>query len=177
MSDKYLVISALGKDRPGIVNTLSKAILDCGCNITNSRMAVLGGEFALILLINGAENAVAAMQKQLPTLEERLQLTVIAKTTAPRAAEQRWVPYRIRVVAMDHPGIVHPITEFFSAHKINIEELETETYAAPHTGTTMFSLLMTVAVPAAVSVSQLRETFIDFCDDLNLDASFEAARD
>jgi len=177
MSDKYLVISALGKDRPGIVNTLSKAILDCGCNITNSRLAVLGGEFALILLINGSEAAVAAMQKQLPALEEQLQLTIIAKTTAPRVAAQRWIPYRIQVVAMDHPGIVHPITDFFSAQKINIEELETETYAAPHTGATMFALQMTVAVPHAIPISQLRETFIDFCDDLNLDASFEAARD
>jgi glycine cleavage system transcriptional repressor len=177
MRDKFLVISALGKDRPGIVNTLSKAALDCGCNIANSRMAVLGGEFALILLINGDEDAVTAMQQRLPALEDQLQLTIIAKLTAPRAAEQRWLPYRVQVVAMDHPGIVHPITEFFSSRKINIEDLETETYAAPHTGTTMFSLHMTVAVPAAVPISQLRETFIDFCDGLNLDASFEMARD
>lgn len=176
MSDKYLVISALGKDRPGIVNTLSKAALDSGCNITNSRMAVLGGEFALILLINGAENAVAAMQRRLPALEQELQLTVIAKSTAPRPAERHSVPYRVEVVAMDHPGIVHRITEFFAAQTINIEELETETYAAPHTGATMFSLLMTVAIPAIVPVNQLRDTFIDFCDELNLDASFEAAR-
>lgn len=177
MSEKYLVISALGNDRPGIVNTLSKAALDCGCNITNSRMAVLGGEFAVILLVHGPEQAVAAMQKQLPALEKELQLTIIAKPTVPRTAEQRWLPYRVEVVAMDHPGIVHPITDFFSSRKINIEEVETETYAAPHTGTTMFSLLMTVAVPANVPVSQLRETFIDFCDELNLDASFESARD
>ena len=176
MSDKYLVISALGKDRPGIVNILSKAILDSGCNISNSRMAVLGGEFALILLINGGEDAVTTMQKHLPALEEQLQLVIIAKATAPRVVVQRWIPYRIRVVAMDHPGIVHPITEFFSGKQINIEELETETYAAPHTGATMFSLQMTVAVPTGVAISQLRETFIDFCDELNLDASFEAAR-
>ena len=177
MSDNYLVITAQGKDRPGIVNTLSKAALDSGCNITNSRMAVLGGEFALILLINGNEKAVAAMHQRLPALEEELQLSITAKSTAPRAAEQRWLPYRIGVVAMDHPGIVHPITEFFSNQKINIEELETETYAAPHTGATMFSLTMTVAVPTSVSIGQLRETFIDFCDELNLDASFEAARE
>jgi len=177
MSDKYLVISAQGKDRPGIVNTLSKAAVDSGCNITNSRMAVLGGEFALILLINGSEAAVAAMQLRLPALEEELQLNITAKATTPRVAAQRWIPYRVEVVAMDHPGIVHPITEFFSNQKINIEELETETYAAPHTGATMFSLLMTVAVPTSVSISQLRETFIDFCDELNLDASFETARD
>lgn len=176
MSDRYLVISALGKDRPGIVNTLSKSVLDSGCNISHSRMAVLGGEFALILLIHGNEEAVASMQRQLPALEEQLQLTLIAKTTAPRHSEQRWLPYRVRVVAMDHPGIVHRITDFFSAQKINIEELETETYAAPHTGTPMFSLTMTVAVPAGTAVARLREGFIEFCDRMNLDASLEAAR-
>lgn len=177
MSNKYLVISAQGKDRPGIVNTLSKAALDSGCNITNSRMAVLGGEFALILLINGGDEAIATMQRRLPALEEELHLSITAKPTTPRVAEQRWLPYRVEVVAMDHPGIVHPITEFFSKQNINIEELETQTYAAPHTGTTMFSLSMTVAVPDAASISSLRETFIDFCDELNLDASFETARD
>jgi len=177
MSNNYLVISAQGKDRPGIVNTLSKTALDCGCNITNSRMAVLGGEFALILLINGSAEAVTTLQQKLPSLEDELQLSITAKPTTPRNVEQRWLPYRVEVVAMDHPGIVHPITEFFSKQKINIEEMETETYAAPHTGTTMFALWMTVAVPESVSTSQLRETFIDFCDELNLDASFEAARD
>ena len=176
MSDSYLVITALGKDQPGIVNTLSKLALDSGCNITNSRMAVLGGEFAVILLVNGTADAVAAMQKRLPALEEQLQLTIIAKPTAPRAVEQYWIPYRVEVVAMDHPGIVHPITQFFSAQKINIEELETETYRAPHTGATMFSLLMTVAVPASVPISELRETFFEFCDRLNVDGSFEAVR-
>lgn len=106
---------------------------------------MLGDEFALILLIHGDEDAVAVMQRQLPELEEQLQLTLIAKTTAPRHAEQHWLPYRVRVVAMDHPDIIHRITDFFSAQKINIEELGTETYAAPHTGTPMFSLAMTVA--------------------------------
>ena len=177
MSDNFLVITAQGNDRPGIVNILSKAALDSGCNITNSRMAVLGGEFALILLINGGEDAIRAMQERLPALEKELQLNITAKPTIPRSREQRWLPYRVEVIAMDHPGIVHPITEFFSKQMINIEELETETYAAPHTGTTMFSLKMTVAVPESVATPQLREAFIDFCDDLNLDASFETARD
>jgi len=177
MSDNYLVITAQGKDRPGIVNALSKAALDSGCNITNSRMAVLGGEFALILLVNGNTEAIAAMRQRLPALEDELQLSITAISTTPRAVEQRWMPYRVEVVAMDHPGIVHPITDFFSKQKINIEELETETYAAPHTGATMFSLLMTVAVPDSAPIGQLRETFIDFCDELNLDASFESARD
>lgn len=176
MSDHYLVISALGKDRPGIVNTLSKAALDNGCNITNSRMAVLGGEFALMLLIHGSQTAITEMERSLPDLERELHLTITAKPTALRIPEQHWLPYRVEVVAIDNPGIVHAITEFFSTRKINIEELETETYAAPVTGTTLFSLQMTVAVPAATGISSLRESFVDFCDGLNLDATFEAIR-
>ena len=175
MSDHYLVISALGKDRPGIVNTLSKAALDNGCNITNSRMAVLGGEFALILLIHGSQTAVTEMERRLPALEKELQLTIIAKLTAPRIPEQRWLPYRVQVVAIDNPGIVHALTDFFSARKINLEALETETYPAAETGTTLFSLQMTVAIPVASPLGPLRESFVDFCDALNLDAAFEAA--
>ena len=177
MSDSNLVISALGKARTGIVHTLTTAVLDSGCNISHSRMAVLGGEFAVILLIHGTDAAVYAMQQQLPLLEEQLQLTLIAKPTAPRRGDQRWLPYRVAVVAMDHPGIVHRITDFFAAQKINIEELETATYAAPHTGAPMFTLTMTIAVPAGTAVGRLRETFIEFCDGLNLDASLEAVRD
>ena len=55
---KNLVISALGNDKPGIVNALSKAILDQGGNISESRMTVLGGEFAMMLLVSGTQECI-----------------------------------------------------------------------------------------------------------------------
>ena len=67
----YLVISALGKDRPGIVNQLSNILLDAGCNIVESRMAVLGGEFALMLLINGREETLGGIKERMADLESR----------------------------------------------------------------------------------------------------------
>jgi glycine cleavage system transcriptional repressor len=175
-SRKYLVISALGKDRPGIVNEFSRAILDCGGNIEDSRMAVLGGEFALMLLVSGAWNAVAKLEAQLKTLGAKLELTVVARATEARATRPNMLPYLVDVVSMDHPGIVHDIAEFFSTRAINIEDLSTWTYAAAHTGTPMFSLSMTVAVPAELPIGQLREEFTRFCDELNLDATLEPAR-
>ena len=48
----YLVVSALGEDRPGLVNELSRVILECDCGIVDSRMTILGGEFAILLLID-----------------------------------------------------------------------------------------------------------------------------
>lgn len=173
---KYFVISALGKDRPGIVNQLSKAILDCGCNIEDSRMTVLGGEFALILMVSGHWGAITRLERQVPVLEKKLELTILARHTEPRTAVQDMVPYTVDVVAMDHPGIVHDIADFFATRDINIEEMSTWTYPAAHTGAPMFSLNMTVSLPAGVHIGRLRDEFTGFCDNLNLDAMIEPTR-
>jgi len=171
----YLVISALGQDHSGIVNQLSKAILDSGCNVEDSRMTVLGGEFALILMVSGGWDAIAKLEVQVPALQDDLGLTIIARRTEERTGAKGLVPYEIDVVSMDHPGIVNEVAEFFSNRDINIEEMNTGSYAAAHTGTPMFSLKMTIAAPADIPIARLRDDFAEFCDDLNLDAALEPA--
>jgi len=173
---KHLVISALGKDRPGIVNQISKAIVEAGCNIEDSRMTVLGGEFALILLVSGQWNEVAKLETQIRTLEKKLELMISMKATEPRAVKDRMVPYTVDVVSMDHPGIVQNVAAFFSTRDINIEDLSTWTYAAAHTGTPMFSMNMTISIPASQNIGQLRDEFTRFCDEMNLDATLEPSR-
>ncbi len=174
--NKHLVISALGNDQPGIVNELSKAILNQGGNITESRMTVLGGEFAMMLLVTGSPECIDNIISRLDKTGEKLNLTIIAKETQPQTSESKRLPYQITVVSMDHPGIVHDISDFLSSRRLNIEEIETKTYPAAHTGTPMFSLDMTISIPADSSVRSLRDEFITFCDDLNLDASLESKR-
>jgi glycine cleavage system transcriptional repressor len=168
--DTYLVISALGKDHPGIVSELSQAILDHGGNISDSRMATLGGEFAIIMLLTGNWNAIAKIESALPRLAETLDLTIQSKRTEPRLDTTSLVPYGVEVVSIDHPGIVRDIANFFSKRSINIEDLYTSTYLAPHTGAPMFSLHMTVGVPSDAAIATLRGEFMDFCDDMNVDA-------
>ncbi len=173
---KNLVISALGNDKPGIVNELSKEILDQGGNITESRMTVLGGEFAMMLLVIGTQECIDNIISKLEATGEKLNLTLIAKETQSQESDQKRLPYQITVVSMDHPGIVHNISDFLSSRNLNIEEIDTNTYPAAHTGTPMFSLDMIISVPADNSVRELRDEFITFCDDLNLDASLESKR-
>ncbi|MES9844785.1 MAG: glycine cleavage system protein R [Candidatus Sedimenticola sp. PURPLELP] len=169
----YLVISALGNDRPGIVDNLSKAVFDNDCNITDSRMTVLGGEFAILLMVEGQWNTLSKLEDAIPGLEQQLGLTIIAKRTEERTAEVDLLPYTVEVVALDHPGIVHHLASFFSRHHINIEDMATSSYAAAHTGTPMFSVQMTVGIPSDIHISTLREDFLEFCDSLNLDAVLE----
>jgi glycine cleavage system transcriptional repressor len=169
-NENFLVVAALGRDHPGLVKALSQAVLDCGCSISDSRMTVLGSEFALIMLLSGTWNAIAKIEDLLPRLQEKLGLTITSRRTESRSGAGNIIPYAVEVVAMDHPGIVHDISNFFAERSINVEDLYTSVYQAPHTGAPMFSLHMTVGVPGEMSIANLRGEFMDFCDALNLDA-------
>jgi len=172
--DTYIVITAVGQDRPGIVNDLSKTILDCGGNIAESRMTVLGGEFALLMLVGSTDIAIEAMENELRALQEKYGLSILFKRTESKELVLSRVPYTVAVISMDHPGIVHDVAAYLSTRNINIEEMDTDSYSAPHTGTQMFSLRMNISIPSDVSIATLREEFVHFCNDLNLDATMTA---
>ena len=173
MSQK-LVITALGADRPGIVNELSDALCSNKLNIEDSRMSVLGGEFAILLLVSGTTEAVNAFIASGPNIENSLKMKLTVKVTEALAEPQQLVPYDVDVVAIDNPGIVHNLASFFSSRQINIVDLETDRYAAPHTGTPMFSLHMTIGVPTDMAISNLRDELMTTCDELNLDATLSS---
>lgn len=170
----HLVISALGSDQPGIVTKLTSVILDRQCNISDSRMAVLGGDFAVILLVNGETTDIAHLQQQLADQQEQLGLTIISKATQAQDSKTERQSCIVDAVALDHPGIVQNIAGFFAERNINIENLSTGCYHAPHTGTPMFELQMQINIASSDDINKLRQQFINFCDELNIDASLEA---
>jgi glycine cleavage system transcriptional repressor len=174
MSDQ-MVITALGADRPGIVDELSKVLYSHDLNIEDSRMSSLGGAFAVLLLVTGSGSAIDKFTALIPQIEDALKMRLLVRTCEPQLADNRLVPYQVEVVAMDHPGIVHNLASFFASRQINIVDLETDCYPAPHTGTPMFSMQMTIGVPGDTSIKKLRAEFLDACDELNIDASLTSA--
>lgn len=174
--DQLIVISALGTDRPGIVQALSKAVLEYDGSIMDSRMTVLGGEFAVLMLVAGNAATLDSLEAGQQQMGEQLDLLITLKRTRAPDAGPAALPYEVDVVAMDNPGIVHEIANFFSTRNINIDDLHTGTYAAPHTGTRMFSLHLVLSMSAEHSVAQLRDAFLDFCEARNLDATMTPKR-
>jgi len=175
-SVNQLVISAIGSDRPGIVNELSELIVQNKGNIDDSRMTILGGEFAIILLISATDNQLTDIEQILNQQAASLELNIITKRTSDNSLPEKQMPYIVEVLAMDNPGIVYKLADFFSSRKINIQSLQTDRYPAPHTGTQMFAIEMVIAVPQTIIINELREDFLDLCEDMNLDASIEAPR-
>lgn len=172
---KFLVLSALGADRPGLIRDLSKAITDVGCTIADCRMTVLGNEFTLLLLASGNWNAVAKLESQAASLGKKHDLTIIARRTEERAPREM-LPYVIDAATLDRPGILTEVADFFARRDINIDEMSCWSYAASTTGAEMLSLSLNISVPADLHVGRLRDEFTDFCDGLNVDATLEPAR-
>jgi glycine cleavage system transcriptional repressor len=176
LSMQFIVISALGSDRTGLVYDLTRVVLDCSGNIVDSRMSSLGSEFAMLLLVSGNWHTLAKLETELKKLSDSTGITVSLRRTDQRPPRKDVVTYSVDVVCLDQPGIVHNLAGFFSARGIDIAELNTRSYAAAHTGAPMFSVQMVVHIPGKIHIAALREEFMDLCDQLNLDAILEPVK-
>ncbi len=173
---QLMVISAVGGDRAGIVQDLTRVILDCGGSIKESRMSVLGSEFAMLLLASGNWHTVSRMEQALVRFGKANGLTIQLKRTEPKKFSKELLPYGVDVVCLDQAGIVHNLAGFFAERNIEIGEVTTRSYPAPRTGTAMFSVQMFINIPAGLHISELREEFMEFSDQLNLDAIMEPVK-
>jgi glycine cleavage system transcriptional repressor len=173
--EKLLAITAIGPDRAGVIRDLSQAVSGSGGSIRESRMIALGSDFAVLMLVAGNWHTVNKIRDRLTQLQRDTGLTVTVRDTEPRSLEPS-APYNVDVVALDQEGIVLRLSSFFANRNLEIAELNTRRYNAPHTGAAMFSVQMTVNLPGSVHVATLREEFLDFCDEHNLDAIMEPAQ-
>ncbi len=173
---KCLVLTAIGPDRPGLVNAMSALIREAGANLEDTRMAQLGGEFALLLLITGPERALAAIEGQHDRIEQKLGLSCFSKRTIPNAPPADSLSYRMRVSGIDRPGIVLQVSGVLAQRGINVTSLSSRVANAPLTGTPMFYLDAVLQVPGSVALSELRRALGATCDEENLDFSLEADR-
>ena len=166
---EYAALTAIGPDRIGIVDDLSAALETAGCNIEESKMASLGGEFAVILLISGSKKALSDAAVLIKTWETDFRLSLTIKPTTGAKNTTGGIPYLIESVSMDQIGIVHRLTSALRRFNVNIEELDTETAAAPWTGTQMFRVRMRVIAPLNTKIPDLKDAFDRIAREHNMD--------
>jgi len=172
----YLVLSVLGADHPGMMEDISRTCLQCNCNVLDSRAMVAGTEFTASFLLTGNWSAIAKMEAALPALEQRMGVTTMVRRTHDRAKDSETISYSVQILAKDKPGILHHATTFFTDQGINITDMYSESYLDHRTHTRMFSLNFGLEVPGNCHIGQLRERFLMFCDEHNLDAILEPFR-
>jgi glycine cleavage system transcriptional repressor len=186
----HAILIAVGSDRPGLVDEVSQFIFDHGGNIEDSRMVNLRGQFAMMLLVAGEESTFQRLRDDLSDFSARTDLhaelrpagkTAPAGTAGAAPASEKpaeaghALPYHLTVTALDQPGLVHRIAHALRALQANIESLETHLAPAPITGAPLFEMELTLALPAPIPLSKLRQTLASVCDELNVDWVLERA--
>src|SRR6266513_3683301 len=150
-----LVMTVIGKDRTGLVESVARLVADHGGNWLESRMCRLGGEFAGILRVHVPSDRRAALEQALSKLPG-LSVVVHSDETVDLAPKPQLAS--LEVVAQDRPGIVREVTHALAAQGVNVEELVTECTSAPMSGEPLFQARAKLRLPANASVHALRES-------------------
>lgn len=166
-----LVMTVLGKDRTGLVESIARLVADHGGNWLESRMCRLGGEFAGILRVHVPRDQRASLERALMQLSE-LQITVRSDEPAPDLGAAHCAT--LEVLGPDRPGIVLEITHALAGQGVNVEELETECASAPMSGEPLFRAKARLLLPAGVTVAALRQSLAKPAAAMGLEFSFAA---
>lgn len=147
---EFVILSATEPDRPGLIAEITGFIADRGCNVDDSRVAVLGGYAGLIFLVSGTTEQVGALERELELLERGTGVRAVARRLAGHVSPAADAPgaetYIVTASAMDHEGLIHALTDTVRANGGNILELETSTESAPMSGSPLFGLRMVVSL-------------------------------
>jgi glycine cleavage system transcriptional repressor len=171
-----IVFTLTGPDRVGVVEEVTRVMFDLGGNVGTSRMARLGGEFAVIMLAAIPADRLVDLDRAL----ERFAAdgyAVTARQAQPESVGEHsgWLPFHIEVLGADHEGIVHEIARDLSDLGITIESAETQTTEAAVSAVPLFSMTAMVLVPPTLAEAEWRGRLERAAARANVDVTAVAA--
>ncbi|MGD0744192.1 MAG: ACT domain-containing protein [Verrucomicrobiota bacterium] len=164
-----LVMTLIGPDRTGLVESVARVVAGHGGNWLESRLCRLGGAFAGVLRI---ELPADEKQPLLDALQKIPGLTVVVR---PDAATPVGTPGRLaklEIIGHDRPGIVHEITHALARAGVNVEEFSSEVASAPMSGETLFKAVARLQLPEGCDLAALKRELEKIAADLLVDVSF-----
>jgi glycine cleavage system transcriptional repressor len=175
---RWFALSAIGRDRPGIVADLAELVYDCRCNLEDSSMTILGSEFAVLLLLTGEG---ADVEPRLSTESKRLEwekrLTVFIRPLEgepiPYSVGHEASPYELQATGVDKAGLVARVARCLAGHGITIRQMFTQSRPEPGTGTPIYTMAIRLDVPREVSEADLRADLDRVAAELNIDVALK----
>lgn len=150
-----LVMTVIGPDRVGLVESIARLVAENGGNWLESRMCRLGGEFAGILRVHLPAERRAVLESALAELRD---LKIVVRSDEAPVAPGKPRLAALEVIGPDRPGIVREITRTLAAQGVNVEELATECVSAPMSGEPLFQARAKLLLPGGSDLGQLRQT-------------------
>lgn len=168
-----LALIATQADRPGLAQAVGEVVHAAGGNIETSRMVTLGREFVVVALIRSARGEDEVLGEAVRQDLESEGFDVTLRYTKDPEQRAHRLPYRLRAVSLDHPGIVESLSETVRGHGGNVADGETELVPAPLTGAPLFRFVARILLPDTEAARRLRDDLDALAEQQNLDIELE----
>lgn len=173
MANRY-IMTAFGKDRPGIVADVTRLLYDNNCNLEDTTMSMLADEFTLSLLFSSQQtNIDELLNKECRRLEMDKGISAfIRPLKPPKEHEQKsYKTCTLHIEGLDQAGIVYKTSQFLADQNLNIVQLESAASSSPQSGATIYSMTIHIQVPEEIPFDQLEEALSSVADELSVDIS------
>ncbi len=168
-----VTLTAIGRDRPGIVAGVTEVLYRLECNLEETTMTRLRGEFAMILIVLLPEGL--SLEKLKEEVEEKA--GEMGLTTALRElAEEEGVKKRldeppdiiVSVYGADKPGIVYRLSKAMAEKGLNITGLDTRTAGGAETP--VYIMVIEASLPGVgVSVGEVEDDLLRMGREVGVD--------
>lgn len=179
MSKKF-ILTAFCEDRPGIIADISQVIYENGCNMEDSAMTNLAGEFAIILLFSAmSQDKAFDLQEKLSgecrRLEREKGITAFIRPLDLETPKfKKDIQTRtIHVEGLDQAGIVYKMSRFLADNNININTLNSKVKFSPNSGQAIYSMNLLVEIPNKTALDTVEDGLSRIADQLNVDVTIE----
>jgi glycine cleavage system transcriptional repressor len=164
----HVAVTAVGLDRPGIVAAVTKVLYDLGGNIEDSRMALLGGHFAMVLIVSlPAGSDAGALDAALQEPARALGLSASARPVSEAPSEHdAGAPYAVSVYGADHPGIVWRVSQELAAHHVNITDLATRVVGGEPA---VYVMILEVQLPSGADAATIESSLKSLASELSVE--------
>ncbi|QDE31394.1 MULTISPECIES: glycine cleavage system protein R [Shewanella] len=167
----YLVVTAMGADRPGLVSRLARLASECDCDIVDSRMALFGNEFTLIMMISGSWSDITKIESLLPSLSVELELMTVMKRTAKHTPEN--FVSRIEVIfnGEDQRGTMKSITQFLADRGLDLAAVRS--HADDNNNLKTQSIILAINIPDKVNLLKLEQGIYELAESMSLECTIK----
>ncbi|TVP74705.1 MAG: hypothetical protein EA340_00955 [Nitriliruptor sp.] len=157
-----LAVTAIGSDRPGIVAAVTRVLHERGGNLEDSAMTILGGHFAIVLLVS-TDDAPDALRDALAQAAEPLGLTIsVSHADGPRRGADP--THLLSVYGADRPGIVAGVAGALAEVSANIVDLQTQLIG--ESDTPVYAMMIELV---AEDTEVVAAAVADACEELGVD--------
>jgi len=160
----YLVLTAIGEDKPGLVESLAQVIAGNSGNWLESSMSQLAGKFAGILRVSVSDSEVDQLISALDGISDQLTL-VIERVDSDFEIELPQT-VELNLIGNDRPGIIREFSHVLTSLSVNVEQLSTDCVPAPMSSEVLFKAKANLKVPVGLKLEVLQQEIERLADDL-----------